>query len=218
MGRGQLVFKGEEPKKKKKNSKHAVESSVIVGESQAPPESNREEQGRKADEGAATSTILPLSAPKTTASAPSIQSGTGKVTTSGTVVTGYGTQFTRQINVGDAFLGLIQGRQEMRVVTMRLSDTSINLSSAFSSDLKHPTEFMYISKPKSTAPSAPSGPTQLKPEEQAAFGTFSSHKELIYHEKTEHGSYRIKKQKLDGDVTRSDLLSMRAKKKSDKYC
>ena len=217
MGRGQLVFKGEAPKKKKKKSKHEVDSTVLAGDCEAPPrESTREEQREEAHDGAAAS--APLTESKTAAIAPSIQTGSGTITTSGTVVTGHGTQFGRQINVGDAFLAMIQGRQEMRVVTMRLSDTSINLSTAFSSDLKHPTEFMYIPKPKSTVAAAPSGPTQLKPEELAAFGTFSSHKELIYHEKTEHGSYRIKKQKLDGDVTRSDLLSMRAKKKSDKYC
>ena len=216
MGRGQLVFKGEAPKKKKKKSKHVVEATVLAGESQAPLESTRGEQLEETHDGAAAS--APLTASKPAATAPSIQKGSGTITTSGTVVTGHTTQFNRQINVGDAFLAMIQGRQEMRVVTMRLSDTSINLSTAFSSDLKHPTEFLYIPKPKSTAATAPTGPTQLKPEEMAAFGTFSSHKELIYHEKTEHGSYRIKKQKLNGDVTRSDLLSMRAKKKSDKYC
>ena len=44
--------------------------------------------------------------------------------------------------------------------------------------------------------------------------------ELVYREKTEHGSYRIKRVQVDGTtpVDRGDLLYMRTKKKSDKYC
>jgi hypothetical protein len=41
---------------------------------------------------------------------------------------------------------------------------------------------------------------------------------LVYRERTEHGGYRIRKEIINEDATRSDLLNMRAKKKSDKYC
>ncbi|GKY90911.1 hypothetical protein MPSEU_000065100 [Mayamaea pseudoterrestris] len=216
MGRGQLVFKGEKPSKKKKATKH--KSDPLREEQQHVT------QAEAADSAPAQPSML-VAAATTTASTkppstPTVQKGIGKITTSGTVVTGHGTQFTRQLNVGDAMLVTQQGQQEMRVVTMRLSDTSINLSSVLSNDVKHPSDFEFIVKPRAAASLSKQSNNDniLKQEEQAAFGTFSSHKELIYHEKTEHGSYRIKKQTVEGDVTRSDLLQMRAKRKSDKYC
>lgn len=225
MGRGQLVFKGEPKKKKQKKPKHSLEKdddAAIIRDannlepvSEIPsggaveqyPDASKSEDasGRLTTSDSAGGNIM----------APKIHKGTGKITSSGTVVTGHGTQFQREINVGDAILV----GPEMRVVTMRLSDASINLSTAFTSNLSRPSDFQYIHKPRSTQ-SKKSGDKagQLKQEEQAAFGTFNSNNELIYHEKTEHGSYRIKRQKVEGDVTRTDLLAMRLKKTSDKYC
>jgi hypothetical protein len=56
-------------------------------------------------------------------------------------------------------------------------------------------------------------------EEQSAFGTYSSSDKLVYHEKSSTGtSYIIKTEILGKDVTRGELLDMRSKKKSDKYC
>lgn len=210
MGRGQLVFKGEQPKKKKKKAKY--KTSDEVADDAAPFT-----QATAMTDSARLSTDSMVASSQ---AVPCIQKGLGKITTSGTVVTGHGTQFNRQLNVGDAMLVMIDGQQQMRVITIRLSDTSINLSSAFSPDLKHPSDFSFIPKPRSTkGPSdLSSSQGELKQEEQAAFGTFASNRELVYQEKTEHGSYRIKKQQLAGEATRSDLLAMRAKKKSDKYC
>ena len=50
-------------------------------------------------------------------------------------------------------------------------------------------------------------------------GTYGTNTgEIMYREKTEHGSYRIMREQTDVEMSRSDLLSFRAKKKSDRYC
>jgi hypothetical protein len=51
--------------------------------------------------------------------------------------------------------------------------------------------------------------------------TTNSTNTVVYRERTEHGNYRIKQMKVvDGNAitNRSDLLDMRSKKTSDKYC
>jgi hypothetical protein len=172
-------------------------------------------------------------------STPQLQDGTGTITTSGTVVTGYDTRFTRELSVGDALIVALLGQQrgdgakpqlEMRVITMRLSDVSLNLSSAFSQSIARPTSFQFIRKPRDQVKEVRLAEERAlqnaKNEEQLAFGTYGSGSgggtngdELVYREKTEHGSYRIKREQVQGmDLTRGNLLQMRTKKKSDKYC
>jgi hypothetical protein len=150
-----------------------------------------------------------------------MKEGTGRITTSGTVVTGVGTRFEKELNQGDALIIGAGESQEMRVVTMRLSDASCAISSSFGENCKLPTPFFVIRKPRNTEKESR---VQLLKEqeekhemEQQAFGTYQGD-ELVYREKTELGNYRIKRVKVDGPTTRGDLLSMRTKKKSDKYC
>jgi len=221
--RGALVFKGESIKKKKKKSKHGKKETDPV------PVPTSEASSRK-----------PAPAPASSAAAapPQLLQGTGQITTSGTVVMGVGTRFTKEIAVGDA---LVVG-EEMRVVTMRLSDVSLNLSSGFQKkNYATPVSFRYIRKPRHQEDEdlavAASAREKAAMEEQHAFGIYkgggraaaaatasasssasSSTNELVYREKTEHGSYRIKRVKVDGSKDRADLLEMRTKKKSDKYC
>ena len=214
MGRGQLLFKGE--KKKKKKSKHSLK--------------NDDEQDVSSVAAASVPVIEKPVAATAASSAlnttndqetPQMRKGTGQITTSGTVVSGYETLFEKQVSIGDAILvQIIGGQQEMRVVTMRLSNISLNLSSAFSSDLKSPTAFHYIGKPRDkqkerelAAKKAKLSQSEL---EAQAFGTYAS-QDLVYREKTETGSYRIKREKASAD-SRGDLLHLRAKKTSDKYC
>jgi hypothetical protein len=114
-------------------------------------------------------------------------------------------------------------REEMRVITMRLSDISASISSAFSNDLKTPCEFQFIRKPRDVRKERLEkeiNEKQTKEEiERTSFGTYvGGGRELVYRERTEHGGYRIRKEIINEDATRSDLLNMRAKKKSDKYC
>lgn len=210
MGRGMLTFKGEPPKKKKKKQKHEVahpEEEVVtppsVPTSSAPEVARREPQ-------------------HATPAPPQINTGSGKITASGTVVTGFGTKFEKELAVGDAVIVVLDGKQEMRVVRMRLSDTSCGISSAFSVSLMNPTSYQIIRKPTNSIAEAKKKREQSQKEleelEQSAFGTFRGTKELVYRERTEHGSYRIQKVGLDSERSRTDLLTMRAKKTSDKYC
>lgn len=206
-GRGKLVFKGETKKKKhkvkhdKKTAPDAPGNLVLPVASLSKP---------------APTTTQPIP------QQPQIRRGTGRITTSGSVVTGIDTRFTKEINVGDAIVVDVDGQPEMRVVTMRLSDQSLNLSSAFSQSLATPASFSYIAKPRDVTREAKQAQRQAQVESQEekerACGSYAGEKELVYREKTEHGSYRIKRAKVEGDVTRGDLLEMRAKKKSDKYC
>lgn len=212
MARGALVFKGDGAKKKKKKSKHSKKerTSSTVDDASAPPV-------------AASSTVArrPQSASTASTTTPKVEKGTGEITTSGTVVTGHGTRFQRELAAGDALIAVINGQQEMRVVTMRLSDQSLNLSSAFSESLKDPTSFQVIRKPRDEAKQRRAAIEKAsydkKAEEEKSSGTFGSTEELVYRERTEHGSYRIKREKMD-NVSRGDLLYMRSKKTSDKYC
>ena len=65
--------------------------------------------------------------------------------------------------------------------------------------------------------------------ENVAFGIYSGNKgdiasnsgkskELVYRIPTETGSYRVVREQVDGSTTRGDLLNLRLRKKSDKYC
>ena len=239
MGRGRLMFKGDGEKKarkKKKKSKHSVVGDGIAAATADAAGTTRSEEVKTAT-GTASHTVEALSkadAPKT----PMIRKGTGHITTSGTVVTGFDTRFEKELSVGDALLVQLPTGQEMRVITMRLSNTSLNLSSAFTQSLTQPVAFEYIAKPKATSTTVvkhnSSGTAGLVGNSttttttaqantdgsKPASGIYDSTStgELVYREKTEHGSYRIKRVQVQGDVSRTDLLQMRAKKKSDKYC
>eukprot|EP00536_Pseudo-nitzschia_multiseries_P004079 jgi/Psemu1/9223/gm1.9223_g len=162
-----------------------------------------------------------------TPAAPTIQNGTGRITSSGTVVSGHGTIFEKEISVGDAILVCLpDNAEEMRVVTMRLSNVSLNLSSAFSQNLSEPQKFRFVRKPRNTEQERRTERQKQLEEtnetEKSAFdiyGTAEGGNVFTYREKTETGSYRVKKQQTSSSQsTRGDLLVMRSKKTSDKYC
>lgn len=222
MGRGQLVFKGDKPKKKKKKSKHeqssrdetTAEASAATGSSALPDETV--EHGEKPT--ASTDPSLPTA---TAVAGPTIHAGRGTITTSGTVVTGYETKFTRDMRQGDALLVQIGQQEEMRVITMLLSDISINLSSPFSQNMVKPVSYRYIPKPRNKqreAKQARERATREAVEEEAKASGTGTSQELVYRERTAHGSYRIRRKQLDSELSREELLNMRAKKTSDKYC
>ena len=223
MGRGALVFKGDDkPKKKKKKAKHHAANTDGASSSMlANTSSSSDPVAARNPEAPTRASSAKESASSSAAAAPKIMKGTGTLTTSGTVVTGYETRFLKELAVGNA---LLIGT-EMRVVTMSLSNGSVNVSSAFSQNYGTPVSFQYIPKPK-TKGSNSTREEELaakeRMEQQNVSGTYASNNELVYREPTANGSYRIVKKKLsvkDGDVvSRGDLLEMRAKRKSDKYC
>ena len=168
---------------------------------------------------------------------PVVQRGIGFLTSSGTVVMGHDTKFNSSINPGDAIIvdvpiddggkGYSRTREEMRIASMSLSDISISISSAFTNDLKTPTPFKFNTKPRNIRKEAmeKERKEKLTQEEigRSAFGVYRSNTggnstEFVYRERTAQGGYRIRRENIQEDTSRSDLLSMRAQKKSDKYC
>lgn len=213
------MFKGDDKAKKKKKTK----SSVGSAKSPETAAHTHDRIGSSVD-----NDIVEKYEPFAAASAepqlptPSITSGNGLISTSGTVVSGHNTSFKSDLRIGDAIIAMTQKGEEMRVVTMVLSQVSISISSAFSSDLKTPTQYKYIVKPRDLkrerADKARKAMAEKEEVEARAMGTYGNKGEIIYREKTEHGSYRIRREQTDVEMSRSDLLSVRAKKKSDRYC
>lgn len=241
MGRGALVFKGDGDggKKKKRSVPNSVDTKHKPLESTASQHHHQQQQ-------------RPVP--------PQMKRGRGKISTSGSVVTGHDTRFLSEIGVGDALLvdiphspfdtsttaandsttsttnsthstgtgtGTSQRKppqQEMRIVTMRLSDISLNLSSAFSQNVSTPRAFSYIAKPRDVALEAAvlrerAAATALA-EERHRGPTVADNGEMAVRERTEHGNYRMKRIKMDRGAprNRSDLLDIRTKRTSDKYC
>jgi hypothetical protein len=244
MGRGALVFKGETAvkKKKKKSSKHHHHSSKKPRKPDVGDDVGDVHEASVVVEGTSQQ-LFPNKKPAVAGAAPpalQIKTGSGKITSSGTVVTGHETRFLKEIHAGDAILVQVtssssnknqQKEEEMRVVTMRLSDISLNLSSPFTQNLSTPVSFQYINKPsaaRAAGKTTEAGSNKTQEDAAGALGMYdggSSNNELVYREKTEHGSYRIKRVKVGGQdgtssssLSRQDLLEMRTKKKSDKYC
>ena len=229
MGKkGKLLFKGDKrPKKKSKKSK--TTTTAVATESRggilAP---DRPQADRSGD---ASSSSSPSTTTAAAAAAPTIREGTGTITTSGTVVTGHGTKFRKEVSVGDALMV----RDQLRVVTMCLSDGSLNLSSAFSENLRTPAPFRYVRKPRDEAERKRTARQKRKEAADAVersvfdiYGGSGSNNAsggggavFTYREKTETGSYRVRKQAVSSSsssTTRGDLLDLRSKKTSDKYC
>lgn len=232
MGKGALVFKGDKPKSKSKKSKKSSKKSKHGdGDHERRPVSSPSAAAAAQQHAGSTSAVAAYASSSSAAVAPpqpQIEEGIGRITASGTVLTGHGTQLKKQgIRAGDAILVTVDGKEEMRVLTMVLSEGSASLSTPFGISLRNPTAFQYIQKPRDVAKERADKARKIRitkeEEARSAFGTYGSGAdrgatEFVYREVTEHGSYRIRKEKVDGEVSRGDLLTMRTKKKSDKYC
>ena len=251
MGRGKLVFKGEEKAKKRRNGgggnsgikSRPVESAAsadgdggMIARRAAVDDANAartaDDDGDDGDGGSASLSCVVGVPPggRTTddnggQGPPSVGIGRGLISTSSSVVMGHGTSFKSELRVGDAILvpsATSNDHDEMRVITMILSNASASISSAFSSDLKTPTAYRYINRPRDDVRDGVMRAARARREqeevEQRAMGTYGDNKgEIVYREKTEHGGYRIRRERATTDMTRSDLLSVREKNKSDRY-
>jgi hypothetical protein len=128
-----LCRTGDTPKKKKQNSKHSKtttekdEPNGSVAEAPAPASKNLDAK---------------KSAEEETVAAPTVKKGAGTIMASETVVTDHDTRFEKEVAAGDA----IQYNDELRVITMRFSNGSLNLSSTFSKSLKTPTKCPTLSR------------------------------------------------------------------------
>ena len=165
-----------------------------------------------------------------------VLSGSGRITSSGTTIFGHDTRFSSELTVGDAIVISHPSSfvDETKIVRMVLSNVSISVSSAFSSDLISTTAFRYVKAPKQKKHQRGAADVQSSEEdhermkklkldaEELAFGTYASKggTKLVYREKIAGaaGTYRIVEKTLKTAVSRESLLQMRSKKKSDRHC
>ena len=157
-----------------------------------------------------------------------ILQGTGRFTSSSTTIHGNFTLFMEELEPGDAIIithptTLVD---ETKIIRMVLSNVSMSISSAFSTDLISTTSFRFIKAPKDKIQEEKNrkemAVEKQRKTEQEAFGTYASigGENFTYRVKKEgaFGGYKIVTEKLNEKTTRESLLDMRAKKKSDRFC
>lgn len=157
-----------------------------------------------------------------------IQVGTGRITSSATVIHGHYTKFLSELEVGDALIIMhpMSLVEETKIVRMVLSDTSISISSPFSSDLISTTLFKYIKAPKDRVEEESKSIKQemekKRKMEEEAFGTYASNsgEKIVYRVKKtgSFGGYKIITETSNENISRGSLLDIRSKKKSDRHC
>jgi len=148
------------------------------------------------------------------------EDGVGRIITSGTTVHGKDTKFLTQIKSGDFIIILHPTtlQKEEREVMVALSDKSAALKSPFSSDLISFSQFEIRKKPEFKEPEE-----DLAEEYEEKLNKMSKkikkpESVLEYREKTGMWGYKTVKTKLDKELTREELLDLRAKKSRDKFC
>jgi len=202
---GRLKFKGDTKQKRKREDEGPARTKAAAAQERGGGEEEEEEQVEV-----------------------KIETGVGRITSSGTTIYGHFTAFTDQLAVGDAII--VQHPQtlveETKAVRMVLSNTSISVSSAFSSDLISTTAFRFAKAPKAAQADVDEEAARKREKanhaEKEAVGTYASDGGTMftYRVKKEGaaGGYRIVSERTNGEVTRGDLLDMRAKKKADRHC
>lgn len=156
-----------------------------------------------------------------------IRQGTGRITSSGSTIQGHATSFMAELAVGDALLVTHPTtlQDETKIVRMVLSNTSIGISSAFSTDLISTSAFRFIKAPKDEVGEeelARQQTSKAHKAEQAAFGTYASEGGTRFNYRVKKGGafggYHIVSESTAEALTREDLLDKRTKKKSDRFC
>lgn len=211
---GALCLGGEQVKrsKKHKKSKHSKREKRERDDDSPPRESSKEVS--KVEAPAAPSNPPPIV----------VLSGTGRISTSGTTVMGHeGTKFLTELHVGDAIIVThpVSLVGETRIVKMVLSNVSIGISSAFSTDLISTVAFRYVKTPEAMV-KAPKRPKKTGAEEDDSYGAMEGLKvqdgtfsyRVMRHGKT---GYDIVTEDV-GERSREELLDTRAKKKADRMC
>ena len=143
---------------------------------------------------------------------------------------GYESLFMNELAVGDALVITHPKTltDETRIVKMVLSNVSISISSPFSTDLVTTCTFRYISAPKVEESDDVKRAAEKKMKvsrEDHAVGDYagSGGTTLVYRRKKEgnvggSNGYHIVTERLTEEKTRSELLEMRSKYKSDRHC
>lgn len=128
-------------------------------------------------------------------------------------------------NIVSCVTYIIRLQDETKIVRMVLSNISIGISSSFSSDLISTTAFRYIKAPKDEVDEEALARESLNKKhkgEEAAFGTYASAggEKFVYRmkKKSAYGGYTVVTESSGGTKSREELLDMRKKKKSDRFC
>ena len=210
--KGGVSLKKIKKKKKKKKRKHNDDGSS--------PSAKRTKSS--------TTTSASFSTTTTTPQFERID-GKGRLLTSGSTVYGKDTMFFRQVKIGDALLVKHPAsmKEEVRVVKLILSDISISLSSAFSSDLISNQSYCILKKPQL---SKEAQEAQVKQEAQekldkqdnvsnSAYGTYgNTGSKITMRVKcgSAFGGYKIVTVNADKKLSRSEMLDLRCKAKGDR--
>lgn len=203
---GRLKLKGdddERKKKKKKKRKHQSDADDQPIDAPIPAPS----------EGPEASALTPVP-------------GTGTVQTSGTIVMGADTRFSRELTVGDSLCVTIIDRfrnttaDEAREVTMVIGDSSANLAAPFSCDVTSPSAFAVAKAVPDAAAAAAAAAAERKrrraEERAAAEGTVEY--EVVKEANLPWKTTVKVTERLGAGRTREDVLDYRCTKKSDKFC
>jgi hypothetical protein len=212
--KGGISLKKKKNKKKKKKRKHDSEES----------------SSSKKHKSSISSSSSSFSSTTTTPAFERID-GQGRLLTSGSTVYGKDTLFFRQVKIGDALLVKhpTSMKEEIRVVKLILSDISISLSSAFSSDLISNQSYFILKKPEL---SEEARSIQMQKETQdeseknnnvqsAAYGTYGNTNNKVtmrIKSGSAFGGYKIVTVNADKKLSRTDMLNMRTKGKGDRMC
>jgi len=152
------------------------------------------------------------------------QVGTGKLTTSGVVVMGADTDFTKELEVGDTLLVTVADRfrntqtDESRVVNMVLGKGSLNIEEPFTCDLTAPTTFMFVKR----KPDIEALKAARKEQRKKQRALEESSKSVTYKVMAQDGGGVWKKwktvtERCDEGMTREDMLIKRASFKADRH-
>lgn len=150
----------------------------------------------------------------------------------GITVHGHYSKFMEELAPGDAIIITHPTtlQEETKIVRMVLSNISLGVSSAFSSDLISTTTFKYIKALKdddnvnNEIEERKLKKRKADSMEENAFGTYASAggEKIVYRVKKPgaHGGYTIitENNKSGDTLSREDLLNIRSKKKADRHC
>lgn len=138
---------------------------------------------------------------------------------------GVGTCFSKEIAAGDAIeVYNPQSKiNELRVCRFVAADVSLSLSAPFSSNITQPSHFVVMKKPSraSTATSAAAGFAVTKAHATATGSTqLQPGARTITLRVRDGAGYKYVTEVVDASkaMSNEDLLDMRAKRKSDKFC
>lgn len=161
--------------------------------------------------------------------------GSGRLISSGTAISGIeGTKFTHELSHGDILIVNHPNTlvDEVKTISMVISDVSLAIDTSFSSDLSTSVTFKYIKKPKVVIDEKTLEKKRKQAslyEEKQAFGTYATterNKDKIVTYRVRKsgtnasGGYKIvtKKFKKNEDFSREKLLNLRCKQKGDRNC